>query len=311
MSGVEDALAATLRISIPIVFAVLGEIVVQRSGVLNLGIEGMMLFGAFGGAVGAMSMGNPWGGAVLGVALAMGAAALSALLIVRLNQDAILVGVGVNLLAVGVTGVLSRVLTAQGTENLVAPLFPVIPLPFFHHFPFLGPTLFTQNALGFLAILLTPIIAWFLSSTSPGLFVRAAGESPEALASLGVRVRWLRSGALLFGGAMAGLAGVYLSVGYSDTFVENMSAGRGFIALAIVVLARWNAWGGMCGALFFAGTMALQARLQGRLLGGVEIPYHAFQMLPYLATLIVLAVTPRARGRAPASLGRPFHGSQR
>jgi ABC-type uncharacterized transport system permease subunit len=302
----DGLLPAMLRISIPILLAVLGEIVVERSGVLNIGIEGMMLAGAFGGFAGAFLTDSTSMGVFSGAFTALAFALLFSILVVHARQDSIVVGIAMNILALGITGVLSRALTSGGTEHVRVDTLPVLPIPGLAAIPILGPALFAQNVLGYAAIVLTIAVAAFLSRTSPGLIVRACGENPKAVDTAGIDVRTVRTLSILFGGLLAGLAGVYLSIGYSDTFVENMSAGRGFVALAIVVFARWNPIAGWGGAILFGLAMALQARWQGERMFGIEIPYQFFQMLPYALTLIALAMTSGSAARAPAALGKPY-----
>ena len=304
MELVAGLLEATVRIAIPILLAVLGEIVAERAGVLNVGIEGMMLAGAFGAFAAAVASGSAAlgvaAGALAGAVLALG----FAVLVVRAALDPIVTGVALNIFALGATGVLFRAMDSAGTA--FAPLLPPVALPGLAAIPLLGPALFAQNALGYGAFVLAAGVAAFLRRTRPGLVLRATGENPEAVETAGGNVAAIRTSATIFGGACAGAAGAYLAVGYSNTFVEGMSAGRGFVALAIVVFARWSALGGVGGSLLFGLAMALQVRLQGRLLGGVEIPYQFFQALPYALTLAVLARSPRRAAGAPAALARPY-----
>jgi simple sugar transport system permease protein len=303
MELVEGVLNATIRVSVPILLVVLGEIVAERAGVLNIGLEGMMLVGAFGGFAGAYATGSPAVGVALGVSAGVLFSALFAALVLRATLDPIVVGVALNVLALGLTGVLFRAITSDGGNLLVATL-PVVALPGLAAIPALGSSLFTQNALGFVAFAAVPIVAWVLAKTSPGLVLRAAGEGPDALDAAGIDVRRVRWIATLVCGAAAGAGGVYLAIGYSHTFVEGMTAGRGFVALAIVVFARWNPWGGAAGALLIGLATSLQVRWQGNPWLGLEIPYQFFQMLPYALTLAVLAGTSRRGLRAPAALGR-------
>ena len=298
-------LEATVRIAIPILLAVLGEIVAERAGVLNIGIEGMMLAGAFGAFAGAWASGSAAIGVAAGAGAALVLAAALALLVVRAALDPVVTGVAINILALGVTGVLFRTMTSGGGAVFV-PTLPVLEIPGLVDLPGAGPALFAQNALGYASFVLAALVAVFLVRTSPGLLLRATGENPEAVETAGSDVHRIRILATLFGGACAGLAGAYLAVGYSNTFVEGMSAGRGFVALAIVVFARWSPPGGVGGALLFGLAMALQVRLQGRAILGLEIPYQFFQALPYALTLAVLARGPRRTGGAPAALARPY-----
>ncbi len=297
-------LEAAVRISVPILLAVIGEIVAERAGVLNLGIEGMMLAGAFGAFATASVTGSPELGVLSGVLAAAALAAVFAVLVVRLALDPVVTGVAVNVFALGATGVLFRAMDA-GPAGFV-PMLPVFDPPFADQLPAIGRALLGQNALAFGAVALVAGVALFLDRTRPGLLLRAAGENPEAVETAGASVRRLRAAAAVFGGACAGAGGAYLAVGYSNTFVEGMSAGRGFVALAIVVFARWSPWGAVGGALLFGAAMALQVRLQGRAVLGVEIPYQFFQALPYALTLVVLARPRSGSAGAPAALGRPY-----
>jgi simple sugar transport system permease protein len=248
MEFAEGLLVAAVRIAVPILLVVIGEIVAERAGVLNIGLEGMMLVGAFGGFVGAWALGSPAAGLAVGMTAAVAFAALFAVLVVRALLDPIVSGVALNILALGVTGVLFRALTPEAGTVFVSP-FPPLVVPGLSDLPLVGRALFAQNALGYATILAAVAAALFLNRTAPGLLVRAAGENPEAVESAGLDVARIRILAVLFCGAAAGAAGVYLSVGYSNTFVENMAAGRGFVALAIVVFARWSLAGGAAGAL--------------------------------------------------------------
>lgn len=297
-------LEAAVRIAVPILLAVLGEIVAERAGVLNLGLEGMMLSGAFAAWAVASAAGSAGPGVAAGILAGAALAALFAGLVVRLAFEPVVSGIALNILAAGVTGVLFRAMDT-GTTGF-APTLPAWSVPVASAIPAIGSAFFAQNALGYAAFVLVPACAAFLGRTRPGLVLRATGENPEAVETAGSSVLRVRVLAALFGGACAGAAGAYLSVGYSDTFVEGMTAGRGFVALAIVVFARWRPWGGAGGALLFGLAMALQVRLQGRAAGGVEIPYQFFQALPYALTLVVLARLRSGRAGAPAALARPW-----
>ncbi len=298
---VAGLLEATLRIAAPILLAALGEIVAERAGVLNVGLEAMILAGAFGAFAGAMAFDSPIAGVAVGVAASVALAALFAVLVLRANLDQIVTGVGLNVLSLGVTGVLFRALPVGGTAFV--PTLPPLAVPGVDG---VLAGVLRHNALGWSGVALTAITALFLSRTRAGLAVRAAGENPEAVEAAGIDVLRIRFLALLFAGGCAGAAGAYLSVGYSNTFVEGMSAGRGFVALAIVVFARWNPWAAAGGALLFGFAMSLQVRLQGRGVLGVEIPYQFFQALPYALTLVVLARSGRGLSGAPAALAQPF-----
>jgi simple sugar transport system permease protein len=299
-------LDATVRMALPVLLVVAGEIVAERAGVLNIGLEGMILAGAFAGFAGAWQTGSPWLGLLLGVGAAAVLALAFGLLVVRGALDPIVTGVALNVFSLGVTGVLFRALTDGSQRPLFVTTFAPLPVPLLSDLPFVGQTFASMNALGWATIVVTVAAAAFLTRTAPGLLLRAAGENPEAVETAGVDVLRVRMLAVLFCGMTAGAAGVYLSCGYSNTFVENMSAGRGFVALAIVVLARWHPLAGVAGAMLFGLAMAAQVRLQGRILLGAEIPYQFFQMLPYALTLAVLAATTRPGAGAPAALARPW-----
>ncbi|MCA9752111.1 MAG: ABC transporter permease [Gemmatimonadetes bacterium] len=302
-------LEATIRITVPILLATLGEMIAERSGVLNIGLEGMMLTGAFAAFVGSWLTGDPGIGLALAVVTAMALAAVFSLFVVRWALDPIVTGVAINVLALGATGVLFRALTADTGTVLVAS-FPEWPLGNLARIPGIGPALFSQNGVGYAAFALAPLVMVALRFTSPGLLVRAAGENPDAVEAAGGRTALVRLLATLVGGAFAGAAGAYLSIGYSDTFVENMTAGRGFVALAIVVFARWSPLLAVPAALTFGLAMALQVRLQGQAGPGGGVPYQFFQMLPYVLTLVVLALVPRGAAGAPAALARPWRRSR-
>ncbi len=281
-------LLATLRLSIPLVIAAMGELVAERSGVLNIGIEGMMLGGAFAAfAVGATSgsVGLAVGSGMLaGAALA----AIFAFFVLGRNADPIVCGTAVNVLALGVTGSGHRMLLPPGAAPLVAPQMPEV-LP-------------GINAFLLIAVLLVAGIGLFLSMTRWGLSLRAVGERAEAAHAQGVPVLAIRWAASLAGGLCAGLAGSVLTLWLSNTFVEGMTSGRGFIALSLVLFGGYRPGRIVAGALLFGSASALQFRLQAM---GARIPYNLLLMTPYILTLVVLTLL-AGRVRGPADLGRPF-----
>lgn len=281
-------LLATLRLSIPLVIAAMGELVAERSGVLNIGIEGMMLGGAFAAfAVGATS-----GSVGLGVGSGMLAgavlAAIFAFFVLGRNADPIVCGTAVNVLALGVTGSGHRILLPPGAAPLVAPQMPD-----------LAPGI---NAFLLITVLLVVGIGLFLSMTRWGLSLRAVGERAEAAHAQGVPVLTIRWAASIAGGLCAGLAGSVLALWLSNTFVEGMTSGRGFIALSLVLFGGYRPARIVAGALLFGGASALQFRLQAM---GAHIPYNLLLMTPYILTLVVLTLL-AGRVRGPADLGRPF-----
>lgn len=293
-------LATVVTAATPLLLAATGELVAERAGVLNLGVEGMMLVGAVAGFATALATGSA-ALALLAAALAGTAvAALFALLVLVLLADQVASGLALTILAVG----LSALLGAQLVGTPVARL-PRLEVPGLSDLPLVGPLLFGQDALVYLAHLAVPATAWFLAATRAGRVLRACGENPEAAHAMGCPVRRVRAGATLFGGAMAGLAGAFLSLAYTPMWVEEMTAGRGWIALALVVFAAWRPGRVLLGAYLFGGVAILQLHAQS--LGLLPVPAQLLSMLPYLATILVLAlVAGGRRAAAPAGLGRPF-----
>ncbi len=292
-------LAATIRTATPLALAALGELVVVRAGIINIGLEGAILAGAFGALVGATN-----GGVLAGYAGAMAGgvivAAVFALFVVVWNIDQIITGTALTLLALGSTGTIYRAHFGAAGAALTLPTSAPIPIPGLASLPYVGVALFAQPPSTYLVYLLAPVLAWWLARTHAGLAVRAVGEAPEAALAAGIAVNRLRATAILFGGLLGGLAGGTLVLAQAGTFAEGMSSGRGFIAIAIVVLGRWRPFGVVLGALLFGGASALQFAFQAM---GWTAPYQLFLVIPYVLTLLVLAgATGRARG--PAALGR-------
>jgi len=298
----EDLLAAGLVLGTPILLAALGELLVERTGVMNIGVEGVMLGGAFAAALGAYATGSALAGvaaaAVTGVALALA----FALATVRLSADQIIVGAAINLLALGATGVLYRALLGATGTALVLPTLPAIEIPGLRQIPIVGAALFSQHALVYLGFCLTPILAFVLGHTGLGLRLRSLGDHPRAAASLGLPVRRYRTATLAIGGALAGLGGASLTLAATNTFVEGITAGRGFIALAVVVFGRWSPWGALAGSLLFGLASAMKLQFQA---AALAVPYQVFLMLPYVLTLGVLLLS-SGGARAPRALGARY-----
>jgi general nucleoside transport system permease protein len=292
-------LAAAIRVATPLLFAATGETVAERSGIINLGIEGMMLAGALAAALGAIAWG-PWGG--LGCAALAGAmlAAAFALLAIGARADQIIAGTAITLAAVGLTGTIYRQAFGSAGAELSIPTFSPLAIPGLSQIPLLGPALFQQPAPTYLAFAALPLVWWVLFRTRLGLSLRATGESAAMARAAGVRTRLIRAGATIVGGSFAGLGGATLVLAQVGTFAERMTAGRGFLAIAIVVLGRWHPIGVALAALLFGAATALQFLFQA---AGVELPYQLFLMLPYLLTLLALAGAV-GRVRAPGDLGR-------
>jgi len=237
-------------------------------------------------------------GALAGLLAALVFAAFA----VGLNTDQIITGTAVTLGGLGVTGAVYQARFGATGTALTLPTLAPLPLPVLSDIPLVGPALFAQAPTAYLAYLLAPLLGWFVYRTEWGLELRAVGEEPDAAQAAGVRVRWVRFWATLFGGALAGIAGAHLALAHAGTFAENMSAGRGFIAIAVVVLGRWNPVLVLLAALFFGAASALQFFLQTL---GLDLPYQLFLALPYLLTLAALAGWV-GRARAPAALALPW-----
>ncbi|MBW3621792.1 MAG: ABC transporter permease [Armatimonadetes bacterium] len=297
-----EFLDATIKLSVPLLFAALGETVTERSGVLNIGVEGVMLTSAFFGFWVALATGNTSLGIAAGVGSALAMTLLFGWLTVKIPADQIVVGMGINLLAVGLTGALYRILFGETGSALTVTTLPPAPLPLLSDLPLIGPVFFRQNLLVYLSFACVPALAFLFYRTGAGLSLRAVGEDPKAADTAGVPVHRVRLAAVLAGGGLAGLGGAFLSLAHAHTFTEGMTAGRGFIALAIVILGRWSPWGALGASLLFGAASALQFTLQSQ---GFQAPYPFFLALPYVVTLAVLMGV-RGTARAPAALARPY-----
>jgi simple sugar transport system permease protein len=280
----------------------MGEAVTERSGVINIGLEGSIIAGALGGALGALAFGD----AATGVLVGAGAGALVALVFaafaVGLGTDQIITGTAITVGGLGLTGAIYQARFGATGAALTLPTLAPAPIPLLSDIPLIGSALFGQAATVYLAYGAAPLLWWFLFRTSWGLELRAVGEAPAAAEAAGVRVRTVRFWASVFGGLLAGVAGAHLALAHAGTFSENMSAGRGFIAIAVVVLGRWNPLLVLAAALFFGAASALQFFLQAL---GLDLPYQLFLALPYVLTLAALAGWV-GRARAPAALAQPW-----
>ena len=292
-------LAASVRVATPLLLAGTGESITGRSGVINLGVEGMMLAGALGATLGA-SAGGPWTGVILAILAGVLLALLFALVTILSRADQIIAGTAITLAAVGLTGTVYREAYGTAGAGLTIPTLAPIALPGLSRIPVLGPGLFAQPAPTYLALLAIPAVWWLLFRTRIGLALRATGEGAAEARAAGVRIRAVRVMATVAGGVFAGLAGATLVLAQVGTFAEGMTAGRGYVAIAIVVLGRWHPLGVGVAALLFGAATALQFVFQAV---GLAVPYQLFLMLPYLLTLLALAGAV-GRVRAPADLGR-------
>ena len=303
MDHATQLLVLTLAAGTPLVFAALGELVTEKSGVLNLGVEGMMLVGAVVSFIVAATTKSPWLGVLAGMAAGAMLSLIFAVVTLTLQANQVASGLALSLFGVG----LSAFIGLDYVSVVIEPIKPLT-MPALTGIPVLGPLLFGHNPLVYLSLLLFAAIHWFLFKTRAGLVVRAVGESPQSAHAIGypvVRIRYL---AVMFGGACSGVGGAYLALAYNPSWTEGMTAGRGWIALALVVFATWKPWRVLAGAYLFGGVTLAQFQAQGM---GVEIPAQYLSMLPYVATIVVLAIISRdavtIKLNAPASLGRPFH----
>ena len=294
--------AATITMATPILIAALGELIVERSGVLNVGIEGAMLMGAFFAMAAAWFSGSLMVGVIAGVGAGVALNALFALMVVNLAVNQVVAGTALDILALGLTGVFYRQLFGVTGAAVTIPTIGRVALGPLARLPYVGRVLFNRDPIVYLAIILVPVVAFALFRTRRGLRLRAAGENPAAADALGLgvlRIRWI---ALVISGGLSGLAGAYLTLAWTGTFVEGISAGRGYVALAVVIVGRWNPWGIAAASILFGAAMALQFALQAF---GTAVPYQIFLALPYALTVVVLTI---AGGdiRAPGALGEPY-----
>ena len=301
------ALIASLMIaSTPILLAALGEAVAEKSGVLNLGVEGMMIMGAIGGFAGAVATGSPVLGFLLGAVSGAGMALIFAFMTQVVLANQVASGLALTLFGLGLSALIGQ--KFQGIKPPPTPKLDFGPLA---DLPIVGPILFHHDWVVYLSLILTVAVWAFLKYSRAGLILRAVGESHTAAHALGYRVVAVRVAALTFGGALAGLGGAYLSLVRVPQWTEGMTAGAGWIALAIVVFASWRAERVLLGAYLFGGVTVLQLRLQA---AGFAIPVQLLSMAPYVITIIVLvvisALQKRGSSAAPADLGRNFHASR-
>jgi ABC-type uncharacterized transport system permease subunit len=299
LSVLVGVIYSAVRLATPYLYAALGETIGQRSGVLNLGVDGIMLMGAFMAYYATYLTGDPWVGVLAALITGALMGLLMAVISVTLQAEQGISGIGLYLFGLGLSSLLLKVLV--GTPVAVTGFEP-IPIPVLSQIPIIGPVLFDHNILIYLAYLLVPVTAFMLSRTNLGLKIRAVGQNPQAADSLGVSVQGVRYATVITGSAMAGVAGASLSIGLLDIFQENITNGLGFIAVALVYFGHWRPRGVLFGALLFSAVSALQMWIQ---LTKLPVPSEVAIMLPYALTIIVLAVGAR-QVRQPHALAKPF-----
>ena len=297
-------LSIAIQSSVAVLFATLGEVFTERSGILNLGVEGMMLMGALSGFAATFYSHS----LLLGILAALVVGGLLALIhgffAITLRANQVVCGLALAILGIGLSSFLGRPIIGRVAERFVP-----LPIPVLKEIPILGPVLFNQSALVYVGYILVPLSWFFLYHTRPGLNLRAVGENPAAADTSGIGVVPLRYLWTIFGGMLAGLGGAYLSLCYTPGWKENMTSGQGWIAIAMVIFALWNPFRAVLGALLFGGVNALQFYFEARQID--LVPSYILRMLPYLFTIVILVIitrrkTVRKRVGAPASLGLPF-----
>ncbi|MFL5307957.1 MAG: ABC transporter permease [Polyangia bacterium] len=297
----QEFISSALRLSTPLLLAATGEMVSEKAGVLNLSLEGMMLSAAFAGALGAKVSGHPMVGLVFGVGAALVLSAVQAVLSVRARANQLVVGIGFNIFALGTTTFLYRQIFG-GLSREQIPSFGTLSVPLVSRIPFVGPALFQQTGLVYAAFVIVGLTWWLVTRTPFGLAVRAAGENPRAADQAGIPVERIRMLAVLYAGACAGLAGVFISVASISTFTEGMTNGAGYLAVTAVILGGWRSAGVLGACLLFGAASSLQFVLPAL---GVPIPTAGLVMLPYVLALVAVSGLIR-RSRPPAALTLPF-----
>jgi ABC-type uncharacterized transport system permease subunit len=296
-----DYLVASLNLAVPLAYAALGGLYSERSGVLNIALEGMLLTGAFTSAIATFYTGNPWLGLFFALVVGGLVGLLHAFLCVTLRVEQLVSGLAINLVASGMTSFLAR-LVFPGNSTQRLPEIKAIMIPGLVNIPLIGHLLFEQNILVYLLFLLIALTTYILFHTSFGLTIRAVGEYPQAADTSGISVEKVRYCAVIIGGCLASLGGAYLSLVEIRFFAEGMSAGRGFIAIAALIFGRWHPLGSACACLLFGATEALQLRIQAL---SVNIPYQFLLMLPY--AIAILALTGLAgKSKPPKALGTAY-----
>ncbi|PWJ85709.1 nucleoside ABC transporter membrane protein [Pseudaminobacter salicylatoxidans] len=302
MGMLEAILITIATAATPLLIAAIGELVVERSGVLNLGVEGMMVMGAVTGFGVALISGSPWLGFLAAILVGALFSLLFAFLTLTLVTNQVATGLALTLLGLGVSGMLGESFVGLPGVKLGSIYIPVLT-----DLPLVGKFLFGQDPIFYLSLLLTGSVGYFLFRTRAGLTLRSVGDNHASAHALGINVILIRYLAVMFGGACAGLAGGYLSIVYTPQWVENMTAGRGWIALALVVFASWRPWRVLAGAYLFGAVTIGQLHAQAL---GIGVPSQLLSSLPYLATVVVLVLISGNRRltmvNTPASLGRPF-----
>jgi simple sugar transport system permease protein len=304
---ISGLIGAMMRMATPIIFATLGEILAERSGVLNLGIEGIMLMGAMTGFLVTFNSGSIWAGVLAAAMVGMLLGLLMAFLAVNLGLSQHVSGLGITLFATGLAMFIYRLHFGSPTVPPTIEPFKQVTLPVLSKIPVIGPGLFTQYSLTYIAWLLIPAMSILLYKTKLGLKIRTVGENPVVADTVGVNVTLTRTLCLVFGGALMGIGGAFLTLAHQNMFLIDVIGGRGWVAIAMVIFGNWDPFKGALGALLFGFLDGLQLRLQGL---GIAISFHLFLMIPYLLTIVALISVSR-RAAVPAGLLKPYRREER
>ena len=304
---ISGLIGATMRMATPIIFATLGEILSERAGVLNLGIEGIMLMGVMTGFLVTFTSGSIWLGVLAGAGVGMLLGLLMAFLAVYLGLSQHVSGLGITLFATGLAMFIYRLHFGSPTVPPIIQPFKQITIPLLSEIPVIGPGLFTQYSLTYIAWLLIPALSILLYKTKIGLKIRTVGENPVVADTVGVNVLLTRTLCLVAGGALMGIGGAFLTLAHQNMFLIDVIGGRGWVAIAMVIFGNWDPLKGAFGALIFGFLDALQLRLQGL---GIAVSFHIFLMIPYLLTIVALISVSR-KASIPASLLKPYRREEK
>jgi simple sugar transport system permease protein len=304
---VSGLIGAMMRMATPIIFATLGEILAERSGVLNLGIEGIMLMGAMTGFLVSISTGSLWFGVFMAALVGMALGLLMAFLSVHLGLSQHVSGLGITLFAAGLAMFIYRLHFGSPTVPPTVKPFQQVAIPWLSEIPVIGPGLFKQYTLTYIAWLLVPAISILLYKTNVGLKIRTVGENPIVADTVGVNVALTRTLCLVFGGALMGVGGAFLTLAHQNMFLIDVIGGRGWVAIAMVIFGNWDPVKGTLGALIFGCLDGLQLRLQGL---GFKLSFHVFLMIPYLLTIVALVSVSR-KASVPAGLLKPYRREEK
>ncbi|MEG0779576.1 MAG: ABC transporter permease [Oscillospiraceae bacterium] len=307
MDLVTEVLLSTLRMATPILLVALAELYSERAGLVNIGLDGIMAFGALTGFLVCFLTGSPFLGILAGAVSGILVNMIYAFCTVTLCAEQIVYGMAINIFAPAVAAFIYRVYFGVSSTLAQAPLMQNIAIPFLKDIPVLGPIFFNQNAMVYFTYLMVPLTALYFNRTKSGLNYKAVGEYPKAAETLGINVVRQKYIACILCGALAGIGGAYLTTCYINTYSDGVVAGRGFIALSAVIFGRWNSGGVLLACLLFGFCDALQLRLQ---IMSATVPYQLFQMIPYVCTLVALAIF-GIKKAGPKSVGKPYQREER